>query len=87
MSIVKTKNDEKMKTLQHYTGKQIEENRQRFREKQRERRKEGWQTKVMHGQHVRQINDFAAQNSWQRLRRGSLKRQTRSLLLQLRTRL
>ena len=35
----------------------------------------------MHGQHVRQTNDFAAQNSWQWLRRGSLKRQTESLII------
>ena len=75
---IRNKDSEIMTTKQHYTGKQIEENRQRFREKQRERRKEGWQTKVMHGQHVRQINDFAAQNSWQWHRRGSLKRQTES---------
>ena len=70
-----------MTTLQHYTGKQIEENGQRLKEKQKERRKEGWQTKVMHGQHLRQTNDFAAQNSWQWLRRGSLKRQTESLII------
>ena len=60
---------------------QIEENRQRFREKQRERLKEGWQTKVMHGQHVRQTKDFTAQNSWQWLRRESRKRQTESLII------
>ena len=74
---IRNKDSEIMTTIQHYTGKQIEENRQRFREKQRE----GWRTKVMHGQHVRQINDFAAQNSWQWLRRGSLKRQTESLTI------
>ena len=70
-----------MTTVQHYTGKQIEENRQRFREKQRERRKEGWQTEVMQGQHVRQTIDFATQSSWQWLRRGSLKRQTESQII------
>ena len=36
---------------------------------------------MIHGQHVRQTNDFAAQNSWQWLRRGSLKRQTESLII------
>ena len=50
-------------------------------ERNKERRKEGWQTKVMHGQHVRQTNDLAAQNSWQWLRRGSLKRQTERLII------
>ena len=30
---------------------------------------------------MRQTNDFAAQNSWQWLRRGSLKRQTESLII------
>ena len=49
--------------------------------KNKERCKEGWQTKVIHGQHVRQTNDFAAQNSWQWLRRRSLKRQTKSLIV------
>ena len=78
---IRNKDSEIMTTIQHYTGKQIEENRQRFREKQRERRKEGWQTKVMHKQHVRQTNDFAAQNSWQWLRRGSLRFRTESLII------
>ena len=36
---------------------------------------------MMHGQHARQTNDFAAQNSWQWLRRGSSKRQTESLII------
>ena len=49
---IKNKDSEIMATAQNYAGKQIEENRQIFREKQRERRKEGWQTKVMHGQNV-----------------------------------
>ena len=82
LSILETKT---VKSWQQYSiiynRKQIEENRQRFRKKERERRKEGWQTKVMHGQHVRQTKDFAAQNSWQWLRRGSLKRQTESLII------
>ena len=56
------KDSEIWTTIQHYTGNQIEENRQRFREKQKERCKESWQTKVTHGQHVRQTKDFAAQN-------------------------
>ena len=70
-----------MTTIPHYTGKQIEKYRRRFREKQKERRKEGWRTKVMHGQHVRQNKDFVAQNSWQWFRRGSLKRQNESLII------
>ena len=36
---------------------------------------------MIHGQHASQTNDFAAQNSWQWLRRGSLKRQTESLII------
>ena len=59
---IKNKYSEFMATIQHYKGKQVEENSQRFREKQKARRKEGWKTKVMHEQHVRQTNDFAAQN-------------------------
>ena len=43
-------------------------------------RLEGWRRKVMHGQHVRQIEEFAGPESWQWLRRGSLKRETESLL-------
>ena len=78
---IRNKDSEILTTIQPYAEKQIEENRQRFRKKQRERRKEVWQTKAMHGQHVGQANDFAAQNSWQWLRRVSLKRQTRSLII------
>ena len=78
---IRNKYSEIMTTIQHYTGKQIEENRQRFRKKQKERRNERWQTKVIHRQHVRQTKDFAAQNSWQWLWRGSLKRQTGSLII------
>ena len=37
----KNKDNEIMTTIQHYTGKQIEENRQRFGEEQRDRLKEG----------------------------------------------
>ena len=59
----------------------MEENRQRFREKQKKRCKEGWQTKVMHGQHVRQTKDAAAQKSWQWLRRRSLKCHTQRLTI------
>ena len=33
-------------------------------------RLEGWQRKVMHGQHVRQIEEFANLESWQWLKRG-----------------
>ena len=35
------KESEILTTIQHYTGKQIEENRQRFGEEQRDRLKEG----------------------------------------------
>ena len=44
-------------------------------------RLEGWQEKVMHGQHVRQIEECASLKSWQWLKRGSLKRETESLLV------
>ena len=38
-----------MKTIiKQYTGKQVDENRQIFKEKQREKRKEGWLEKAMH---------------------------------------
>ena len=43
-------------------------------------RLEGWRGKVMHGQHVRQIEEFTSPESWQWLKRGSLKRETESLL-------
>ena len=78
---IRNKDSEIMTTIQHYTEMQIQENKQRFREKQRERRKKGWQAKVIYGQHVRQTKDFAAQNSWQWHKRGSLKRQTESLII------
>ena len=40
-----------------------------------------WQGKLMNGQHVRQIEEFASLESWQWLKRGSLKRETESLLV------
>lgn len=77
---IRSKDSDIMSAIHCYTGKQKEENRKTFKEKQRQKRKEGWQTKVMHGQHVRQTKEFAAENSWQWLKRGSLKRQTESLI-------
>ena len=78
---IRTKDSGVMATVKLYTGKQIEDSKQVFKDKQQQRRKEGWQTKAMHGQHVRQTKDFAAQTSWQWLKRGSLKRQTESLII------
>jgi hypothetical protein len=77
---IRNKNSSIMSAIQCYTGKQKEENRKTFKEKQRQKRKEGWQTKAMHGQHIRQTKEFASENSWQWLKRGSLKRQTESLI-------
>ena len=38
---IRNRDSKIMTTIQHYTGKQIEKNRQRFREKQRDVRREG----------------------------------------------
>ena len=48
---------------------------------QRKNRMDGWKGKAMHGQHPRQTEEFAGSESWQWLKRGSLKRETESLII------
>lgn len=64
--------------VKQFVKKTSDENRNLFRENQKKKRKERWQSKAMHGQHVRQTKEFAAETSCQWLKRGSLKRQTES---------
>ncbi|XP_063952186.1 uncharacterized protein LOC135153479 [Lytechinus pictus] len=48
---------------------------------QRKMRLEEWKEKVMHGQHLRQTEEFAGPESWQWLKRGRLKKETESMLV------
>ena len=52
-----------------------------FKVEQKTERKEKWTNKVMHGQFIRQVKDFASKKIWQWLKRECLKRQIESLLI------
>lgn len=61
-----------------------------MKQTQRAKGKEGWKDKVMHdqfvkdkfmhGQFVKDTEDFTSKDSWQSLKRGSLRRQTGNLV-------
>ena len=72
--------DDIMRTVKLYMKERRDVTAKELKSEQATNRLEGWRRKVMHGQHVRQIEEFASPDSWQWLRRGSLKRQTESLL-------
>jgi len=58
-----------------------DENPLEYRNQQKKTRLENWREKPMNGQHLRQTKDNTAKESWQWLKRGSLKRQTESLII------
>ena len=58
-----------------------EEGRQEYRNHQKTERKRNWHDKPMNGQHLRQTEDQAAKEAWQWVKRGSLKRETESLII------
>ena len=78
---IRDKDSQITQAVKQYTKDPNSSSRKDFREQQKRERKEGWQSKSIHGQHVKQTKGFAAQESWQWLKRGCLKRQTESLLV------
>ena len=52
---------------------------QEYRNGQKETRLKNWKSKAMNGQHLRQTEENAAKETWQWMKRGSLKRETESL--------
>jgi hypothetical protein len=55
--------------------------KEEYREKQKTDKYEGWTTKPMNGQHVRDTREQAAEETWTWMKRGSLKRETESLIV------
>ena len=54
---------------------------QEYRNGQKETRLKNWKSKAMNGQHLRQTEENAAKETWQWMKRGSLKRETKSLII------
>ena len=54
---------------------------QEYRNEQKETRMKNWKSKAMNGQHLRQTEENAAKETWQWMKRGSLKRETESLII------
>ena len=57
------------------------ENSGEYRKHQKKTRADKWREKPMTGQHLRQTKENTAKESWQWLKRGTLKRQTESLII------
>lgn len=70
-----------MQTVVEYMKETSEESISEFKARQKKTRLDGWQNKIMHGQHVRQTKDQASEDTWMWLTRGSLKRETESLIV------
>ena len=54
---------------------------QEYRNEQKETRLKNWKSKAMNGQHLRQTEEKSAKETWQWMKRGSLKRGTESLVI------
>ena len=54
---------------------------QEYRSEQKETRLKNWMSKAMNGQHLRQTEENSAKETWQWMKRGSLKRETESLIV------
>ena len=54
---------------------------QEYRNEQKETRLKNWKSKAMNGQHLRQTEENSAKETWQWMKRGSLKRETESLII------
>ena len=58
-----------------------EDDKRTYRAHQKKDRLDKWCDKPMNGQHVRQTREHAAPESWLWMKRGSLKRETESLIV------
>ena len=54
---------------------------QEYRNERKETRLKNWKSKAMNGQHLRQTEVNSAKETWQWMKRGSLKRETESLII------
>ena len=54
---------------------------QEYRNGQKETRLKNWKSKAMNGQHLRQTEENATKETWQWMKRGSLKRETETLII------
>ena len=54
---------------------------QECRNGQKETKLKNWKSKAMNGQHLKQTEENAAKETWQWMKRGSLKRETESLII------
>ena len=58
-----------------------DEDPETYKDRIRQKRKEDWRRKVMHGQFTRQTEDISSNDSWQWLQRGELKKETEGMLM------
>ena len=54
---------------------------QEYRNGQKETRLKNWKSKAINGQYLRQTEENVAKETWQYMKRGSLKRETESLII------
>ena len=54
---------------------------QEYKNEQKETRLKNWKSKAMNGQHLRETEENSAKETWQWMKRGSLKRETESLII------
>ena len=54
---------------------------QEYRNEQKETRLKNWKSKAINDQHLRQTKENSAKETWQWIKRGSLKRETESLII------
>ena len=63
-----------------YDGNSEREDQHQGRQSRKKERYEAWSEKVMHGQFERQTKEIRSEESWMWLQRGTLKRETESLI-------
>ena len=77
---VEGKEDVIMRTMKPCKKEGRDVSAKELKVEQETNRLDGWRGKVMHRQHVRQTEEFGGPESWQWLKRGSLKGETENLL-------
>ena len=74
--------DERLiKAARKISGGHNNETEVEYKIRKKNERKEQWREKVMHGQFVRQTEEILGNESWFWLKKGSLKRETESLIM------
>ena len=80
--------EEEKRQLKKYTERSLEDMMEIVRERisfrgdqaEKKERYQAWSEKVMHGQFERQTKDIRSEESWMWLQRGTLKKETESLI-------